>query len=158
MNCRHSLAERETACVDGMCPLCLSSEGATREKAAFLAGWDFYNASRSRMDLPRDRIGAYNHWKATVSEEPAPCEHEWSIKSGLSTSLDGKYCKLCGDYGGPAVSEEQTEIPHDRGSNQYANPDSEGHEKPREWCWCRVVDQPGFCGLPWGHDGPCETK
>ena len=24
------------------------------------------------------------------------------------------------------VSEEQTEIPHDRGSNQYANPDSEG--------------------------------
>ena len=50
----------------------LISEGATREKAAFLAGWDFYNASQSRMDLPRNRIGAYNHWKATVSEGLAP--------------------------------------------------------------------------------------
>jgi len=46
----------------------LLSEVTVHKKAAFLAGWDFYNASRSRMDLPRDRIGAYNHWQATVSE------------------------------------------------------------------------------------------
>lgn len=30
---------------------------------AFLAGWDHYNASRSRMDMPRDRIKCLEYWK-----------------------------------------------------------------------------------------------
>ncbi len=44
----------------------LLTEGRNREKAAFLAGWDHYNASRSRMDMPRDRIGAYDYWRASA--------------------------------------------------------------------------------------------
>lgn len=30
---------------------------------AFLAGWDHYHASRSRMDMPRDRIKCLEYWK-----------------------------------------------------------------------------------------------
>lgn len=40
----------------------LTAEIGRARYDAFLAGWDFYNASRSRMDLPRDRISAYRHW------------------------------------------------------------------------------------------------
>ena len=32
-------------------------------KESFLAGFDWALASRSSMDMPRDRIGAYHEWK-----------------------------------------------------------------------------------------------
>jgi hypothetical protein len=37
------------------------------EKEAFLAGVDHCNMSRSRMDMPRDRIGLYNFWRKALS-------------------------------------------------------------------------------------------
>ena len=39
------------------------------EKETFLAGWDHYNMSRSRMDMPRDRIGAYRFWSKALAVE-----------------------------------------------------------------------------------------
>jgi len=41
-------------------------EGA--QKDTFLAGWDYHSQSRNRMDMPRDRIGAYNHWRQALGE------------------------------------------------------------------------------------------
>lgn len=43
MNCDHDLAERETACADGMCPLCLQQENArlrAEQRDAFEAGFN----------------------------------------------------------------------------------------------------------------------
>ncbi len=37
-------------------------------KATFLAGYDHNTMSRSRMDMPRDRIGAYRFWVAAVDK------------------------------------------------------------------------------------------
>jgi hypothetical protein len=34
MNCDHDLSERETACADGMCPMCLRAENAALREAA----------------------------------------------------------------------------------------------------------------------------
>jgi len=71
----------------------VSSEGTEREKATFLAGWDHYNASRSRMDIPRDRIGSYKYWLTSVSEgqQMPVCDQCGQIAPGHDFGCEGKH-------------------------------------------------------------------
>ncbi len=81
-----------------------------------------------------------------VSEEPSPdtCpECHGTGKTVINKHIGVEDCPECG-----RDSEGQTpEAP-------MVWPE----KKPRKWCWGRLADQLGFCGLLWGHDGPCKTK
>jgi hypothetical protein len=89
MNCTHDLAERETACADGMCPLCLRQE-VERLKAA----WDESIKERSelmaelkdRVSIPRyvDKLKEAQATIERLQQEKAELLEEWSPPAALT--------------------------------------------------------------------------
>lgn len=64
MTCEHDLAEKETACADGMCPMCLATELAAKNErilALEIAARDFLRAVATRGHLlPSEYIEAHD--------------------------------------------------------------------------------------------------
>lgn len=56
--CEHDLSDRETACADGMCPLCLAAENAALRHAIKME-LEMYGADQPELtvDLPTAKGG-----------------------------------------------------------------------------------------------------
>ncbi len=52
MSCEHELGERETACADGMCPLCLAADNTALRMV-------IKDMRRSILDFARERNEGY---------------------------------------------------------------------------------------------------
>jgi hypothetical protein len=53
MSCEHSLAERETACADGYCPICLAAERESYKETMMSRHDDAVRLRRERDALTR---------------------------------------------------------------------------------------------------------